>query len=209
MAPAENPSRRPPVPNRDVAGLALSGGRSSRFGGEKSAALLDGKPLLIWAVDRLAASCGEVAVSARPGSEAEALARGLQVLHDRRGDPDGPLAGVRAGLAWARDIGAKALAVSPCDAPLLPDDLFPRLIAEARGGAAMAETADGVQPLCALWPVAALPRLEAAIAGGAHPPVWKVLQDLGAARVRFADASAFANLNTPQDLERIRAQVGR
>ena len=55
----------------------------------------------------------------------------------------------------------RALAVSPCDAPLLPEDLFTRLSTAAGSGAAMAETADGVQPLCAVWPVSALADLVA------------------------------------------------
>jgi len=199
----EEPVARAQTPDDLIAGLVLSGGRSSRFGGEKAAALLGGKPLLEWAVERLRAVCAEIAVSARPGSEAEALAGPLLVLHDRAGDPDGPLAGVRAGLQWAKGIGAEALAVSPCDAPLLPADLYPRLIAAANGGAAVAEAGGRHQSLCAIWPVAALPRLEAAIADGQHPAVWRLLDEIGAVRVPFDDAEAFANLNTREDLERI------
>jgi molybdopterin-guanine dinucleotide biosynthesis protein A len=198
----------PSVPDPDLAGLVLSGGRSTRFGGEKAAALLGGKPLLTWAVERLGRVCSDVAVSARPGSEAEALAGPLPVVHDRLGDPDGPLAGIRAGLQWARDIGAVVLAVSPCDAPLLPPDLFARLIAEADGGAAVAEAGGLVQSLCSVWPVSALPALEASIADGRHPPVWKLLEQLGAVRVPFDDAEAFANINTREDLERIAASRG-
>ncbi len=188
-----------------VAGMVLSGGRSVRFGSEKAAAVLSGRPLLLWATDRLARSCGPVAISTRPGTEAERLAAaaGLPVLHDAAGDPDGPLAGVRAGLIWAQTIGARSLAVTPCDAPLLPDDLFVRLIAAAGPGAALAETADGLQPLCAVWPVTALPVLAEALADSAHPPTWRILQNLDAAKVRFDDAKAFANLNTRKDLERI------
>jgi molybdopterin-guanine dinucleotide biosynthesis protein A len=192
-----------------VAGLVLAGGRSLRFGGEKAAALLGGRPLLLWAALRLQASCGAVAVNVRPGTEAEALARanGLPVLHDAPGDADGPLAGVRAGLDWAAGIGARALAVSPCDAPLLPADLFARLIDAAGQGAAMAETGDGLQPLCSVWPVTALPAVSAALAGGAHPPTWRVLEGLGAARVHFEPPEAFANLNTREDL--LRAQAAK
>ncbi|MEI9891398.1 MAG: NTP transferase domain-containing protein [Caulobacteraceae bacterium] len=208
MVPPQTRSAPRPVPGRDIAGLVLSGGRSSRFGGEKAAALLDGKPLLMWAVERLQPACAEVAVSARPGSDAETLAKGLQVLHDRGAILTAPWPGCVRAFAGRGDIGALALAVSPCDAPLLPGDLFTRLIAAAGQGAAVAETADGVQPLCALWPVIALPALETAIAGGAHPPVWRLLQDIGAAHVRFADAPAFANLNTREDLQRIAAARG-
>lgn len=192
-----------------TAGVVLAGGRSVRFGGEKAAALLAGRPLLLWAVQRLQRSCAVVAINARPGSEAEgiAAAAGLPVLHDLSGDAAGPLAGVRVGLAWAKERGAGMLAVSPCDTPLLPDALFARLLAAADGAAAMAETSDGPQPLCAVWPVSALAALSEALAGGAHPATWRMLDGIGARRVRFEDPAAFANLNTRADLAAVAARL--
>jgi molybdopterin-guanine dinucleotide biosynthesis protein A len=185
-----------------VVGLVIAGGRSVRFGGEKAVALLDGRTLLEWAVERLRSVCATVAVNVRPGTEAEKVANtlGLPTLHDAAGDASGPLAGVKAGLIWAEAQGARTLAVSPCDAPLLPDDLYARLLEHAQGGAAMAETRDGRQPLCALWPVAALPAVRDALAEGAHPPTWQVLERLGARKVLFERPEAFANVNTREDL---------
>jgi molybdopterin-guanine dinucleotide biosynthesis protein A len=185
-----------------VVGLVLAGGRSVRFGGEKAVALLEGRPLLEWAADRLRSVCGTVAINVRAGSEAEAVARAsaLPTLYDAVGDATGPLAGVKAGLLWAESLGAEVLAVSPCDAPLLPDDLYVRLLERAQGGAAMAETSDGRQPLCALWPVAALPVVVAALADGAHPPTWQVLERVGARKVSFERPELFANINTRDDL---------
>jgi molybdopterin-guanine dinucleotide biosynthesis protein A len=193
-----------------VVGLVLAGGRSVRFEGEKAAAELGGRPLILWAAMRLQRSCPAVAASVRPGTRSEDLARtaGLPLLYDLPGDPLGPLAGVRAGLTWAREIGARALAVSPCDAPLLPEDLFTRLIAGAGEGAALAETPERAQPLCALWPVSALSQVAAALAGGQHPPTWRLLQDLGAIRIRFDDEEAFANINTRAELAAIAAGSG-
>ena len=192
-----------------VLGVVIAGGRSVRFGGEKAVADLAGRPLLLWAAARLQKSCAAVAVNARPGTRAEALARaeGLAVLHDAPGDPAGPLAGVKVGLAWAKGLGARALAVSPCDAPLLPDDLFTHLIEAAGSGAAMAETSDGLQPLCAVWPVTALQAVTEALVGGAHPPTWRMLASIGAVRVRFDAREAFANLNTQADLAAIAARL--
>lgn len=188
--------------HNSVAGVVIAGGRSVRFDGEKAVADLSGRPLLLWAVRRLQAACTAVAVNTRPGTQTEALAKAqrLPVLHDTPGDAAGPLAGVKVGLEWAQSLGARSLAVSPCDAPMLPDDLFTRLIAAAGERPAMAETSEGRQPLCALWPVPSLPVVAAALAGGAHPPTWRVLESIGAVHVRFADAGAFANLNTRADL---------
>jgi molybdopterin-guanine dinucleotide biosynthesis protein A len=189
-------------------GIVIAGGRSTRFGGEKAVAELGGRPLLLWAVERLARACGQVAVNARPGTAAAALARkhGLALVADLPGDPDGPLAGVRAGLAWAAWLQGTSLAVSPCDVPGLPDGLYGQLGAAAGAtGAAMAETAEGRQPLCSVWPVSALPRLTAALEGGEHPPTWRMLEELDAVKVRFDPPEAFANLNTREDLARFEA----
>ena len=194
-----------------VIGVVIAGGRSVRFGGEKAVAGLAGKPLLMWAAARLARSCLAVAINARPDTEAEALARaeGLTVLHDMPGDAAGPLSGVKVGLQWAQELGASAIAVSPCDVPLLPENVFARLIKEAGTGAAMAETSEGHQPQCAVWPVSALPKLTAALADGAHPPTWLMLESIGAVRVRFPAPEAFANINTRADLAAIAGRVER
>jgi molybdenum cofactor guanylyltransferase len=192
-----------------VLGVVIAGGRSLRFGGEKAVAHFAGRPLLLWAAVRLAHVCTQVAVNVRPGTEAAALAQaeGLELLHDVPGDPDGPLSGVKAGLIRARRQGARMVAVSPCDAPLLPDDLYARLVAAAGEGAAMAETAEGRQPLCAVWPVSALEVVTAALAGGAHPPTWRLLEQIGAVRVRFDQPEAFVNINTREDLARVSLNV--
>ena len=194
-----------------VVGLVLAGGRSVRFGGEKAVALLEGRPLLAWAAARLRTVCTQVAINVRPETEAEAVAQaqGFATLYDEPGDASGPLAGVKVGLIWAEGQGATTLAVSPCDAPLLPDDLYVRLLAGADGGAAMAETSEGRQPLCALWPVTALPAVRAALADGTHPPTWQMLERVGARKVMFERPEEFANINTRDDLAAVAARRRR
>ncbi len=188
-----------------LAGLVLAGGRSSRFGSEKALAEMEGRPLLVHVLARLQPACAAVAVSARAGSGAAVLGvrLGLDLLHDDPLGPEGPLAGVRAGLAWAAVRGAEALVVAPCDAPFLPEDLVSRLAKGLEGAkAAYAETVDGPQPLCSAWRVALLGDVEQALAGGKHPAVIGFLKSLGAAAIAFADARAFSNANRPDDLTR-------
>lgn len=182
-----------------IVGLVLAGGRSSRFGREKALAVLGDRPFIAHVVAVLAKGCEHVAISARAGSLAADYARahGLACLADAPEDPDGPLAGIKAGLGWAGSQGACFLATAPCDTPFLPGDLVSRLATE--GGAAMVHTRQGLQPLCALWPVAALDQLTKTLSSGEHPAIKVVLARLGAKPVAFDQAELFDNLNTPAD----------
>ena len=183
------------IPGEDIVGLVLAGGRSRRFGWEKAAVVVEGRPLLDAALAGLA-GCRVLAVNAPVASEAARLAsaRGLPVLSDEAGLPDGPLTGVLAGLDWARAQGAAWLATSPCDLAAPPADLVERLIQAE--GPAYALAPDGRHPLSALWPVALAEPLRAILARE-HPPVRAVQDDAGFKAVLFPDAAAFANLNTP------------
>lgn len=180
----------------DIVGLVLAGGRSRRFGSEKAVAPYEGRLLLDRCLEPLA-SCRLQAINAASGSGAAARAGalGLAVLSDAPDDPKGPLAGVRAGLVWARQAGAGWLATTPCDTPDLPGDLVTRLAEASAGGpGAYAVSPDGRQPLCALWSADLLAPLSAMMAHG-HPPVRDLQDRLGLRPVAFAEAAAFRNLN--------------
>ncbi|UTP38758.1 molybdenum cofactor guanylyltransferase [Phenylobacterium sp. LH3H17] len=195
--------------NRQAVGLVIAGGRSQRFGGEKAVAMLGGRSLLARACARLAADCTVVAVNARGEGAAEAGRLGVPALDDPPGLASGPLSGVLAGLRWARERGARLMITLPCDTPLLPDDLVARLIAAAQGRrCAVARSPDGLQSLCAAWSVDLIGDLEAALADGRHPPVHGFLEDHDCGLVDYADAAAFLNLNTPQDLAEAERRLG-
>ena len=191
-----------------VAGLILAGGRSSRFGADKAAAHLGGRPLLAWSLAALDGVCETVAVSAAPSGEGATLARSLArvVLADDPAHPRGPLAGVAAGLAWAGSNGFEALVTLPCDTPLVSGREITTLI-EAMAGveAAYASTPDGPQPLCCVWRTGLAGVLADSLAGGEHPAVRAFLAGIGARAVAFADQRAFANVNTRADLTRLEA----
>jgi molybdopterin-guanine dinucleotide biosynthesis protein A len=159
--------------SKAVAGLALAGGRSSRFGREKAAEPVAGRPMLDWCVAALAAHCDRVAVSAAAGSQAEALARewGLSVLLDDSGYAPGPLRGILAGLAWAAADGRDWLLTLPCDTPRIGADEVARLLAETGDApAAQAHTSEGPQGLCAVWRTNLAGEVEAGRARVGPPP---------------------------------------
>src|SRR5690349_16515559 len=107
----------------DIAGLVLAGGQSSRFGSNKALALLGGETLAGRMVRVMRGQCAHVALSAREAL----LGPEVLTLADPAGVAPGPLAGVLAGLRWAKSAGAAWLVTAPCDAPLLPEDFPLRL----------------------------------------------------------------------------------
>ena len=59
----------------------------------------------------------------------------------------------------------------------------------------------------ALWSTALAPEVEAALAAGDGGPR-RLMARFGAAQALFADADAFANLNTPEDFAAAEARLG-
>ncbi len=101
------------------------------------------------------------------------------------------------------------VATAPCDAPFAPGDFVLRLAeAQAAAGApaAVAESPRGVEPLFALWRTDLLVPLRAYLdRGGRSAREFLIAHD--AARARFPSEDAFANLNTPAELESARAKA--
>jgi len=190
-----------------VTGVILAGGQGRRMGGvDKGWVPWRGRPLVAWAIERLAPQVDQLLIVANR-SQSDYAALGYPVVSD----PEpwgfaGPLAGVVAALTAAP---TEWIVTVPCDSPLLPGDLVARFRAALAG-------ADG---LCG----ALLPVLVAHDGARTHPVFLAVhrrhlagLTDFltsGRRRidawygtlphllVSFADEpDAFANGNTPDEL---------
>jgi len=83
-----------------VSAIVLAGGRSSRFGRDKLAEPVDGRPLLHHAIDAVGPMASEVIVVVSPDGSSD-VPRDVVVVRDAR-PFDGPLAGLAAGLRGAR-----------------------------------------------------------------------------------------------------------
>jgi molybdopterin-guanine dinucleotide biosynthesis protein A len=84
-----------------VSAIVLAGGRSARFGRDKLAAPIDGRPLLHHAAEAVAAVATDVIVVAPPGVDL-AVPEGVRLVHDDV-PFEGPLAGCMTGLIAARE----------------------------------------------------------------------------------------------------------
>lgn len=111
---------------QDITGLVLAGGRGSRMGGvDKGLQTFNGMPLALHTLTRLqmGGGVGQIMINANRNLAAyESF--GVPVWPDGLADYAGPLAGFLTGLERCE---TPYLVTVPCDTPLLPLDLVPRL----------------------------------------------------------------------------------
>jgi molybdopterin-guanine dinucleotide biosynthesis protein A len=188
--------------------VVLAGGLAKRMGGgDKGLLRLWRRPMLEHVLDAIRPQVRAMALSAN-GDSRRFQQWGLPVLADPVPDNPGPLAGILAGMRWARAVhpGASLLLSVPTDTPLLPRDLVARLLqVRAQSGAAIvfAASAGRRHPVVALWPVALAEALAEALAGGVRGvEQFAAPHGVAAAEFPVEQADPFLNINDHAELAR-------
>ena len=203
-----------------VVGVLLAGGRSSRMGGgDKCLLPLAGRPILAHIIDRLSPQVSDLIINAN-GDLARFSAFGLPVIVDRLGGHAGPLAGVHAGIAWARANRPESQFVitAATDTPFFPTDLVSRFCSAIKGGdprLLVARSAVGVHQVFGLWPVSLVSALEDSLEVGMRK-VGDWVKAHSAEEVAFPPGKIsgrlldpFFNINRPEDLVEAEALLQR
>ncbi|WP_019140857.1 molybdenum cofactor guanylyltransferase MobA [Noviherbaspirillum massiliense] len=192
-----------------ITGLILAGGRGSRMGHvDKGLQPFRGKPMAAHVLARLAPQVDRVMINANQNLEAYRQF-GVPVWPDEITGFAGPLAGLHAGLVHC---DTPLLVTAPCDSPFLPADLVASLntaLQVQQADLAVAMTGEGQErqphPVFCLLKTALLPHLADFLQrGGRKVDAWYA--SLRVAEVQFADADAFRNINTLEDLQKFEAQ---
>lgn len=195
-----------------IVGVLLAGGLSRRMGGgDKGLLSLGGKPMIAHALDRLKPQVGTVILNAN-GDPARFSAFNIPVVADTLDGAQGPLAGVLAGLTWARDHAPTAthIATVSSDAPFLPSDLIAKLKAGASDGGhsiALAESGGNRHPVIGVWPVALADDLRENLDAGVRKVLaWTDRHGFATVDFPFVDINGhhvdpFFNVNTPEELD--------
>ncbi|OQW61163.1 MAG: hypothetical protein A4S17_02090 [Proteobacteria bacterium HN_bin10] len=186
--------------------LVLAGGAGVRIGGAKPERALGGHRLIDHTIQIARRGGRRVAVGLRAAEQVEV--DGVRVVLDRP-DIEGPLAGLAAGLEWAKEVGADFLFTLPCDAPFLPHDLAERLQMRQRasGAAVVLPASHGrLHPSCGVWRTNVICALRDFLSSrrrsliGFAEHAGYAVEDWGAPA-----RDPFFNVNTPEDLAQAEA----
>ncbi len=132
---------------RTCTAIVLAGGRSARFGRDKLAEPLDGRPLLDHAIDVVATVASDVVLVLEPGAPSRPSHARFVTVHDPVAY-GGPLIGLLAGLEAAREpiaivVGGDMPGLRPSVLALIID----RLAASAVADAVVLDDAGRIRPL--------------------------------------------------------------
>jgi molybdopterin-guanine dinucleotide biosynthesis protein A len=200
----------------DVVGCILAGGLARRMGGgDKGLIRLGGRLVIDHVLDRLKPQVSQTVLNAN-GDPARFSAYGLPVVPDSVEGFAGPLAGVLAGLEWARDnTEAEWVATAATDTPFFPADFVARMLAatEAASADMACAASDGRHhPVFGLWPVRLANDLRHALVDEdiRKVDVWTARHKLVAVEFACEPHDPFFNVNRPEDVEqavRIAAEI--
>ena len=181
------------------------------MGRDKLMLEVGGVPLLLRVGDALSARCAEIIVVGGGGDAVQF--EGVRRISDvRRGL--GPLAGMEAGLAAARN---QLVFVAAGDMPFLSVNLIGYLLERLggrRGAAVVPRHGGRAHPLCAAYDREVLLHVAWALDRGVRS-VHGLLESMDSVEYverelrRFGDPDHYLmNVNSPEDLERARASLG-
>lgn len=182
-----------------LSAVILAGGKSSRFGTDKTRMELSGRRVLdhLLAVFRDFPFRQLVIVTAK-GKE-EDRPEGASILSDDQ-EGLGPIGGITTALRHLRT----GILIAACDMPFISRSVIAWLLDQydADVDAIIPKHAQGIEPLFAIYRTSALATLEAEIQSGRYA----LHLALDHVRARFVDVPAefsfereFSNINTPED----------
>jgi len=193
------------ISSKDITGLILAGGRAQRMGGtDKGLISFHDKPLIESTITKLKPQTHSILINANRNITKYA-SYGYPVIMDETPDFSGPLAGFSVGL---KSCKTPFLLTSPCDSPLLPNNLAELLSAEMEDGDyelvyASSKEADGkvwAQPVFCLMRTNLLDSLTKFLLKG-DLKIDRWFKELRSSTVVFEDPLVFANVNTPEELK--------
>ncbi|WP_425317329.1 molybdenum cofactor guanylyltransferase MobA [Stutzerimonas chloritidismutans] len=181
--------------------LLLAGGRGQRMGGQdKGLVEWQGRPLIAWLHETVRPMTDDLLLSCNRNRSRYADYADLLISDEEQGFP-GPLAGIRGGLASARN---EWMLVLPCDTPLIDRPLLQSLYQSAieePGSPVMLSCEGQWEPLFSIIPTRRRTEVDACWLAGERSPL-RALLHLGARALEVPPCDPrLANLNTAELLK--------
>jgi len=185
-----------------ITGIILAGGKSSRMGRDKGWIELNNKPLINYAIEALKPYCDDLIISS---NSKEYNSLGYPIYEDKIKNC-GPMGGIYSTLLFS---STPINMVLSCDMPLISTELIKYVLDKSVEGkiSLPIHGVNFIEPLCAVYPLEAIPHLEKFIKEGKLKLI-DLVNSIPTEQIKidpsqyFYHPDIFLNINRPGDLER-------
>lgn len=189
------------INSKQVTGIILCGGKSSRMGQNKALLSLGGKPIISQVLDTLKPFCNEVLISTNNN---ELAFLGYPIIKDVF-EGIGPIAGILSALQKSKN---ETNIILSCDTPFVNKSFIHALLDKKdKFDVVLPEFEGYLQPMTGMFKKEIAPIIEKEIAGGNFIPP-RIFEQCNLYRLKIDENSfcyhknLFFNINSPADYQK-------
>ena len=186
----------------NILGVVLAGGKSERFGKDKSEVILGNKTLLVHTLDKIKSKFNTIIIVSNNENY-----KGYTTIKDCIDGQLGPLVGVLSAMKWIKknNYTYKWITTFPCDTPFFNNSLINKFIEASNLYDSLlyfAKSAEKRHNIFGLWSLKLIEDLEKDIVKNNYRKVENWANKIGVKTINISynEIDPFFNINTKEDL---------
>ena len=197
--------------NNNILGVVLAGGKSERFGEDKSQVKLGGKLLVDYILSEIIEEFSEILVVSNSLINFK-HSKKILVIEDIKKNL-GPLGGVFTAMKWAKDNNKdyKWISTFPADTPFYKRSILQKFLQEIKFDESklfFVKSNNTRHNIFGLWSVDLMDKLEEDLKKGERKvEVWANSVGVKIINIEFLNKDPFFNINTKEDLEKAKDRL--
>ena len=197
--------------HNNILGTVLAGGKSQRFGEDKSQVKLDGKLLIDYILSEIVDEFKEILVVTNNQITFQKSKKISTIKDFKKGQ--GPLGGVLSAMKWAKEKNSnyKWISTFPVDTPFFKKEILKKFLSEINikeSKLFFIKSNNTRHNIFGIWSIDLMKRLEEDLDKG-HKKVETWANSIGVKiiNMEFMYEDPFFNINTKDDLEKAKKKI--
>ena len=197
--------------NNNILGIVLAGGRSQRFGEDKSQVKLDGKILIDHILNEISDGFKEILIVSNNKIKFK-HSDNISMIRDLKKD-QGPLGGILSAMKWIKEKrkNYKWISTFPVDTPFFKKEILQNFLHEINleeSKLFFIKSNNTVHNIFGIWSIDLMEKLEEDLNNGERKvEVWANKVGVKVINMEFINEDPFFNINTKDDLEKAKEKI--
>jgi molybdopterin-guanine dinucleotide biosynthesis protein A len=197
--------------HNNILGAVLAGGKSQRFGEDKSQVKLNGKLLIDYILSEIIDEFKEILIVSNEQIKFKNY-ENISLINDFKKD-QGPLGGVLSAMKWAKEKNNKYEWIStfPVDTPFFKKEILQKFLSEINSEESklfFIKSNNTRHNIFGIWSIDLMKKLEDDLNEGQRKvEVWANSVGVKVINMEFINKDPFFNINTKEDLEKAKEKI--